>query len=199
MELENSIWLNVGINFLIIGSFFGVILSAILIFRPQWLLPLSALLNRRLATPSLSRNIKIDSWFYRYRYLSGGLILFGSLYLLVYFTALINRNQTIAGLAAHWGLPSALVDSLLDSGVLIVLLGAVLALFVSFFILLRPSLLREFEQRANRWISLRHATPSTENTRLNVDEFALRNAQHVGLALLLGSLYTWVLLIFFRP
>jgi hypothetical protein len=120
------------------------------------------------------------------------LIFFGALYVLIFFTALLERSRAVEALVQRWQTSPAVIDALFDPLVLIILLGACLALFISLFILFRPSLLREFEQGANQWISLRKTLP--ESTK--VVEFTLRYAQQVGVFLLLGSLYTWILLIY---
>ena len=58
----------------------------------------------------------------------------------------------------------------------------------------RPSLLKNFEGKANQWVSLRKALKPLEISRSGVDELAFRHAQQVGVMLIIGSLYTLVLL-----
>ena len=87
-----------------------------------------------------------------------------------------------------------LVGGLLDALVLSVLLGALLAAFVSLFLLLRPSLLRDFEQASNRWVSLRRVLKPVEVRRDGVDEYMFRHGRGAGILLVLGSLYVLVLL-----
>jgi hypothetical protein len=76
-------------------------------------------------------------------------------------------------------------------------MGAAFSLFVSLFVLFRPSQLREFEKGANQWISMRKTLKPLEISRKGVDEFAMRHAPKVGVTLVMGSLYTMVLLTFF--
>jgi hypothetical protein len=97
-------------------------------------------------------------------------------------------------LARHFKLPSSLVGGLLDALVLSALLGAVLAAFVSLFLLLRPSMLRNFEQGANQWVSLRRALKPMEIPREGVDEYILQRSRQAGILLVLGSLYALVML-----
>jgi hypothetical protein len=87
-----------------------------------------------------------------------------------------------------------LIAGLLDALVLSALIGALFAAFVGLFLLLRPSMLREFEQGANRWISLRRALKPMEIPRAGVDEYVFLHGRRVGVLLVLGSLYTLVLL-----
>jgi hypothetical protein len=58
----------------------------------------------------------------------------------------------------------------------------------------RPSLLRGFEETANQWLSLRRAMKPMEIQRDNMDRYVQRYARQVGIFLLLGSLYTLLLL-----
>ena len=69
-----------------------------------------------------------------------------------------------------------------------------MAVFVSLFLLLRPSLLRDFEQASNRWLSLRRALKPMEVRRDGVDEYVFRHARQAGILLMLGSLYVLALL-----
>lgn len=185
--------------FLIFGSLAGLVAGALLLFRPHILQRWSSLLNRWVSTrhldQSLERSINVDSWFYRHRRVSGIVALLGALYILYYFTVTLDRGQAIAGLAQHYSLPASLVGGLLDALVLSALMGALLALLVSLFLLMRPSLLRDLEQGANQWLSLRRALKPTEIPRAGVDEYVYAHGRQVGMLLVLGSLYVLVLLL----
>ena len=185
--------------FLIIGSFAGILTGALLVLRPQILRRLSAPLNRWVSTrhldKALDRGYSIDNWLYRYRTYTGGAILIGAFFVLYFFTVNMEREQAIAGLARHFHYPILLVSGLLDALVLSALVGALCAVFVALFMLFRPSLLREFEQGANQWLSLRKALKPMEIPRENVDSFAYQHARQLGVFLMLGGLYALVFLI----
>jgi cell division protein FtsW (lipid II flippase) len=76
------------------------------------------------------------------------------------------------------------------------LLGALFAVFISLFLLLRPSMLRDFEQGANRWVSLRRGLKPLEIGRAGVDEYVFKYGRQAGILLVLGSIYTLSLLTF---
>ncbi len=190
--LASEVLFEVIFNLLLAGSFAGLLMGTVLIVRPHWLKSLSQALNREIANLSLNRKLKLDPWFYRYRYLSGTFIFLGALYVLIFFTALLERSRAVEALAQRWQASPAIMEALFDPLVLILILGACLALFISLFILFRPSLLREFEQSANQMILLRNPLPESAK----VDEFTFRYAQQVGVFLLMGSLYIWILLIY---
>ena len=198
--IVESLLLRSAALFLIVGALAGLVVGALLLWRPQRLHAVSALLNRWISTrhldQSLERSVSLDPWFYRYRRTSGTLTLLGSCYILYVFTAGLDRAAAINAFSVNYKLPAALVAALLDGGVLIVLLGALFAGVISLFLLLRPSSLREFEQGANRWVSLRRALKPVEIPRPGVDEYVFQYARRAGILLVLGSLYTLVLLTF---
>lgn len=193
-----SLLLRSAVLFLMLGSLAGLIVGALLIRSPQRLRAISNILNRWVSTrhidQSLERSVNLDPWFYRHRRLSGGLILVASGYILYALTLNLDRANAIIGLAQRFGLPSVLVAGLLDALVLSALLGALLAAFVSLFLLMRPSSLRDFEQVSNRWVSMRRALKPMEVRREAVDEYVFRYSRQAGILLMLGSLYVLALL-----
>jgi hypothetical protein len=195
-----SLLLRSGVLFLIVGSLAGLVVGALLLWRPQRLRAVSAVLDRWITTrhldQSLERSISLDPWFYRYRRTSGALTLLGACYILYFFTVGMDKAETINGLSLFYKLPDVLVGVLLDAGVLIALLGALFAGVISLFLLVRPSMLREFERGANRWVSLRRALKPAEIPRPGVDEYVFQHGRRAGILLVLGSLYTLVLLTF---
>ena len=187
------------IVFLILGSLAGMLIGVLLLFRPQRLRAISAVLDHWVSTRrfdrALERNIRLDPWFYRHRRITGTLTALGALYVLYFFSMQLDREQAIAGLIKRLGYHPLLVGGLLDALVLSALLGALCALLVALFILFRPSLLRDFERGANRWLSLRQSLKPLEIPRDNMQRSVERYVRQVGIFLLLGGLYTLVLLL----
>lgn len=198
--LVQSWLLQSAVIFLILGSLAGVLVGALLLFWPQRLQRPSAVLNRWISTRRmdrvLERSIRLDPWLYRHRHLTGLFILGGALYILYFFTVQLDRTRTVAGLVRHFGYHPVLVGGMLDAMVLGALLGSLCASLVALFILFRPSLLRDFEQGTNRWLSLRKTLKPLEIPREDMERFVARYARQTGLFLMLGGLYTLVLLLF---
>jgi hypothetical protein len=186
------------VSFLLIGAIAGVMTGALLLWRPERLRHISGILNRWISTRqldgSLERSISIDPWFYRHRYISAVLILLSSLYILYCFVVGMDRDGVAAGIARRFVLPLPVAGGLLDALVLTSILGSLLALFVSIFLLMRPSLLRDFELFANQWVSLRRAMKLVELPRAGIDEYVFRHGRKVGVGIIIGSLYVIVLL-----
>ena len=118
----------------------------------------------------------------------------GATFLIYFFTVRFDKLAVLEGLCKRYSLPSAFIEVLLDSSVLSILLGAAFALIISLFLLIRPSMMRDFEQGANQWISMRQALKPLEVSRVGVDQFVFRNVQMSGVLLLFGSLYTLAML-----
>jgi len=71
VDTIETILLRALLYFLTIGSFAGLIIGAILIFRPHWLKWASLICNRWIPTrPStnIGSTIKLDPWFHHYHY-----------------------------------------------------------------------------------------------------------------------------------
>lgn len=191
--------LQFSVIFLVVGSLAGMVVGALLVLRPQSLQRISQLCNRWISTrhldQSLERSVSLDPWFYRFRRTAGTLTLLGSLYIIYFFTVSMDRAGIMSGLANYFYLPSSLVGALLDATVLSALLGALFAGFISLFLLLRPSMLREFEQGANQWLSLRRALKPMEIPRHDVDEYVFKYGHQAGTLLVVGSLYVLAILL----
>lgn len=198
-SLAQSWLLQSAVIFLVIGCFAGLWVGALLVFRPQYFQRINVMLDRWISTRHFDRtldsNINIDPWLYQYRGIMGVLMLAGAVYVLFYFTVGLDRNAAITGLAYFFHYPSSLVAGLLDALVLCAILGALCVIFVALFILFRPSLLRDVEQRANQWLSLRKAMRPMEEIRGNLDDFVLRYARLIGIWIILCALYAQVSLL----
>jgi len=184
MTIIETILLSALPIFLMIGSVAGLIAGSVLILRPHWLTCVSLTANRWISTRHIAKNLEtpidVESCFYRHRRASGLVMLAGAMYVLYSFSLQIGKTNANSGYMAV----------LFDSMVLIMLLGAALALFVSLILLFRPNLLHKFEQGANESISLRRAMKPLEVLHNGVDEFTFRHSRKMGVILVLCSLYT---------
>lgn len=196
--IVEALLLRSAVLFLLVGSLAGLVAGALLLWYPERLRAAGNVLNRWVSTrhldQSLERSIALDPLFYRYRRTSATLTMLASIYILYFFTVSLDKASAVDGFARSFTLPAAAAGSLLDALVLTALLGALLAIFVSMFLLVRPSLLRDFEQTANQWISLRRALKPVEVPRAGVDEYVFRHGRAAGVMLVVGSLYVLVLL-----
>jgi hypothetical protein len=185
--------------FLLLGSIAGMAVGALLLFWRERLRNISTLLDRWISTRrldrALERRITLDPWFYRHRLVTGTLILAGALFILYFFGVQLDRAEVVAGLAKRFAYPLPLAEALLDAMVLSALLGALCAIVAALFILFRPSMMRGFEEGANQWLSLRKTLKPLEVPRDGLEVYVERHARQVGIFLMLGGLYTMVLLL----
>lgn len=189
------------ILFLALVSMIGFFAGVLLLVRPHWFSSLNHYANRWISTRQMGRllekPINSEQWLYRNSFISGILLLAGALYILYIFTVYLVRVDLLHGLAKlHW-IHSTLLEPLIDSLVLVLLTGALLALLVSLFLIFRPSMLREMELGANQNTSLRQMLKPVELQHGDVDEMILRHSKIFGIALICGSLYIFVTMMFF--
>ncbi len=196
---EAELWRSLAV-FLLLGSIAGLLAGASLLWRPDWLLRASKLANGWVSTRRMSRplelTVDVEHWVYRYNRLSGALLLAGAIYIDAILTLHFDKASVLVVLRNSYITQPLLLEAMLDALVLIFLAGAQLALIVSLFLLLRPSLLRSFEQGANQRLSLRKSLKPLEMQHGGLDQYVFRHVQGAGMLLLLGSLYTLVMLAF---
>lgn len=194
-----SLLLRSAVIFLMVGSLAGIVVGALLLWDPYRLRALGGILNRWVSTRHLDQSLELkidfDPWLYSYRRIGGVLILLGAAYIIYFFTVSLDGDDTIAGLARYFSLPSGIASGLLDAFVLCALSGAIFSVFVSLFLLVRPSLLRDFERGANEWVSMRRALKPVEILHQDLDEYMFKHGRQAGVLLILGGLYAVVVLL----
>lgn len=180
--------------FLLFAAMLGIVLGLLLVFKPHMVERLNRVGNRWISTRHinrwLDRSISIEHWLYQRHRATGIVIVVGASYILVYFGMRFDRAYELQRLG--WQLPPLLQESLLDALVLGSLVGGAFALIAGLFLWFRPSLLRDAEEHANRWVSSRRATKVLDVPHGMVDDFVVRHAQQVGWLLLLVSIYLFV-------
>lgn len=184
---------------LLLGSVAGLFAGTALLLRPNWMLRVSKLANGWVSTRQLSRpllrSINLDSWFYSYNRLFGALLMSGSIYLVYFFTTVFDKDATLNTVFTTATIPPSLMAGLIDALVLSFLTGAVFAMLVSLFLILRPSMLREFELFANQHNSVRQALKPLEIQRHSLDQYVFQHRRWVGWLVWISSAYTVVVLL----
>ncbi|HQS56894.1 MAG: hypothetical protein B7Y56_02010 [Gallionellales bacterium 35-53-114] len=200
MFITEAILLRYILLYLLVVSVVGVLAGALLLWRPEWLGRINKFANRWVSTRQMARplaqSFNLDHWFYRYGCLSGAVLMLGALYVIYIFTSYFGRAGLMASLMKMHLVPPGLVQSLVDGFVLVSIMGAILALLVSLFLIFRPSMLRDLEQSANRRISLRQSLKPLEMQHQHLEQLVFRHAQKTGLALMAGGLYILAILLY---
>lgn len=179
------------VKFLWIGSFAGILVGVGLLFKPQQIAQLNQYLSRWVGSDKLNMVLDrprwIDRFFYRHHRLLGAGVFAGAMAVL--YTFLFHYNlRTISALIPHgyWWLSDALMGMLL--------IGSIVAALVGLIVLTRPSLLRDIEKSANRWVSTEHLHARFNVMNLSAETSLLRHHRVAGVSILLGSLYVLVVL-----
>lgn len=157
---------------------------------PNKLIELNERLSRWVDTSTWFHKIdeqrQIERIFYRYHILMGVLIIAGSLYSLWF----LWRLQGGALLVILPALQNRVLLEVLEataSGVL--LIGNLIALIIGIVVLVRPSLLKALEIKANSWFETEQ-TFNKLNRRVDLaDQFLPNHPRLYGLLIMIGSLY----------
>jgi hypothetical protein len=186
--------------FLIMAGVTGLLGSAVLMLRPDWLVVFGKYANRWISTRkyerAIERTINFDRWFYRHARSGGVLLLSGACWIVLYFTVYFDKAGLAAILSSENASALREMDRLLDGAVLLALAGGVFAAMASLFLLLRPSLLRDFEQEANRWVSTRRALRPLDIEHGELDGYVLRHYRVIGVLLLFISVFILSVLVY---
>lgn len=199
MQVADAVLVQSLLTFLLLGSVAGFVAGMVLLLRPEWLVRASKFGNRWVSTRQMGRSLEqpvnVDRWFYRYGRFSGMLLIAGAVYIIFSLTVRVARADLIAALIRVRWLQAAWVQPAVDTLVLLLIVGSMLALIVGLFLMFRPSLLRDLELGANQRISLRQTLKPVEVQRGNVDQLVFSNVRWAGVVLLGGSVYAFVVLL----
>ena len=151
-----EILLDASYLFIIIGSFVGLILGLGLILVPSTTLKINDTINTRISlrekTKNIEKLIKSEPFFYKYAKVSGLILIVGSLFVL-YTLATFNIYSLTPYLPKS--ISPATWDWLLNAGQIFFFIACTFIFIFGFIVLIRPSLVKSFEQAANHWISTR--------------------------------------------
>lgn len=177
--------------FLLLGAAFALVIGLLMLLAPAVVNRLRATLDRRYSGRQAMKPMEIPRYeergFYRHHKAWGAFISLGALvYLAVFFFAYDHAAATRV-LADYMN--RHLAAWLVDSGVIVLTAGNLLALAIGLIVFIRPSLLKGVEARANRWLSTRRLLRPLEDEHGGPDRFALAHPRLTGVLLSLGSLF----------
>ncbi len=189
--LEPLLWVGVGLA--LIAFAFGLLLF----FWPQRAFHLKQLLDRwfSAAVPFqwLDRRYRSEGWFYRYHRSLGLLILVITVAVLytIAFYLKAELQQHDVSFYPEW-LP--FWQWLYRSTLIFLVVGHLFGFVVGVVVYFRPSLLKQLEQYANRWIDSEPMLEPLDYPHTQLDELLYRHARLSGILLCGGALYLLLLL-----
>lgn len=194
MDILNDILRQSLLIFLWVGSIVGMLVGAGVWLKPQQIIVLNQFFSRWVGSGRLGVILDRPRWserfFYRHHKLVGVAVLVGAL--VVLYTFLFSYNlRTISTLIprGYWWLSDALVALLLVSSALAALIGIL--------VLARPSLLRDLEKAANRWISTERWVTMINRMNFSAEQSIIRHHRIAGVTIFVGSVYILVVLGYF--
>ena len=194
MKILNEVLLQSSLIFLWGGAFMGILIGAAMLLKPEQVIRLNQRLSRYVSTEKIAEHIDRPRWterfFYRHHRPVGAAVLIGAILVLYTFLFSFNLRKVSAFIPRGWWWLS---DALLG----MLLIGSVLAALVGIIVLTRPSLLRDIEKAANRWVSSDRLLSLFNGMHYSAEQSMLRHNRVAGGAIMLGSLYIVVVLGYF--
>ena len=171
---------------LVIGSVISVFVGTFLLLSPGRIRSLNLAMSRWVEThrfgDALDKPHRIEKFLYRHHRIVGMLITVGALYVLNFFLLTPDARNIAARLSVNkMGLMDALVSMFV--------IGSVLAAAIGLMMMLKPSILRELEQAANRWVSTDIITSFFNAKHQGADGFVLRYGKFFAPLFILGGGY----------
>lgn len=193
LEIALLIISDAAVIFLVVGAVAAIIVGLWMLANPDSLYRFNDYLNRWFSTRQAARPLmiprSIDPFIYRHHRVIGIIVSIGSAYVL-YALSFEMRPAELRGLflgstsaAQPWAW--AVMGLVIALGA-----GALLALVVGVYLFIRPSLLKNMEDWGNQWMTMRRATKVFDVMRAGPEPFISKHPRAVGIAIVLGGLYT---------
>ncbi len=194
MNILNEILVQLFLIFLWAGCIVGIMVGVAILLKNKQLMSLSRRSSRwdctEKLTLQLDRQCRLEPFVYRHHRLIGAAVLIGAVFVLHTFLFRYNLRITSALIPQnYWWLLDALVAMLL--------VGSVLAALIGGIVLTKPSLLRDIETSANRWICTEHLLSRINIRHHFIERFSSSYHLLFGAFTLAASLYVFVVLGYF--
>jgi len=180
--------------FLFAGCIASFVIGVWLLIKPAAVLRANQYMNKWFSTRQAMRKLEVphdtNRFIYRHHIVAGTLIFAGAAFIL--YSVLFRYDQQAALTSFALKLHPVLVEIWLQSAVALLVLTSLFALLIGLFLVVRPSLLRGFEARANKYYSARAHTKFLEVMRYAPDLTLASFPRLFGVAIMTGSLYAAV-------
>lgn len=167
------------------------VIGCLLLVCPAALLKRSAYLNHWISTEPvfdrLDDRIHVERYFYRHHRWMGGGIVVGAVYCLYSLLDWVRYDRVIGHLIHQ--ADQTITDIVLDSALLILGLGNLMALLVGIIVFLRPSLLKSLERWSNTWMAFDRVTETLDRQIDITERWLPRHPRLIGLLAVIGSVY----------
>lgn len=172
-------------NVIIAGTILSVFYGLWLLIAPNSALALNNKINKNFSmrekTKSLEMPISIECWFYRHAKITGALLIVGALYL---FYLLFWELDFIVLAKNLPGLTILMWEWLLQSFQIFFAIMSIVVFLMGFLIIIRPSLLKPIEEKANKWVSTRQKMQVMSDEIGHADKLLDRFPRQFGVIIL---------------
>ena len=189
-NLLSEILFDASLLFIVIGSGIALLFGLGLIFASEQTLRLnnqiSTRFSMRKATKPIETPIKIESWFYRHAKITGAVISLGAIYVLHYLLFEFSVTQLLPYMPRT--VPIHVWEWLFQAGNVFFLITCSAILLFGLVVLIRPSQLKRFEEKANYWISTRKAFKGMNSDIDHANRLVNRHPRAFGIVVVLLAL-----------
>lgn len=192
---------------LIIGNIFAFFIGVLMLVAPQKLGGLFSFANRwvstREMTKSLSTPHQTDRAMLRYPRVLGAIMLVSAVLILIKGTIFISAvsipegGKLIARLYSGVVFPSGAWELIWTGMIIVILLGALLAIAVGLMALFQLGTLRGWAESVNRWISMRQVSKPLETPHYPLDNLVRTQPRLWGGLITLLALFSAIVLWWF--
>ncbi len=152
----SEILFDASLLFIVTGTFVGLILGLGLILAPTITLKFNEKINTRISmrekTKAIEKPIRSEPLFYKHSKISGAILVIGSIFVL-YTLETFNAYSLIPHLPKSISAPAW--EWIIQSAEIFLFISCVFILVFGLIVFIRPSMIKNFEQVANHWISTR--------------------------------------------
>jgi hypothetical protein len=184
MDIVNDIAWHSFLFFLWAGSVLAVLVGVGLVFAPAHVERINRFFGRWIDTRHFEMEIdrprSTERYIYRHHRIAGAIFFLGASVVLYRFLLSPARERMARLLAPD-------MFGLFDAGIAFLVITNVCAAMIGLIVFFRPSMLREFEQHANRWISTEGVAHVFNKPQFLLDQYVLRHPRLVGLVFIIAG------------
>ena len=175
-------------NVIIVGAALSMLYGIWLLIAPGSAQALNKKINKsfsmRKSTKFLEKPVSIERWFYKHAKITGSLLMTGSVYLFYLLFWELDFAQLAKALP---NLSTLIWEWLLQAFQIFFAIMSIVVFLMGFLILIRPSLLKPLEEKANTWISTRQKMQFMSENMGQTNQLLTRFPRQFGAVIIICS------------
>ena len=175
-------------NVIIVGAALSMLYGIWLLIAPGSAQALNKKINKsfsmRKSTKFLEKPVSIERWFYKHAKITGSLLMTGSVYLFYLLFWELDFAQLAKALP---NLSTLIWEWLLQAFQIFFAIMSIVVFLMGFLILIRPSLLKPLEEKANTWVSTRQKMQFMSENMGQTNQLLTRFPRQFGAVIIICS------------